>query len=78
MLRKKEKKAAKEDKFRLSGRHSRFGGSIVAKELDGSKKMVDARQLVAPVKLAPKLRPSARAPAPWDRVDRTASKETKG
>lgn len=76
-LRTKEKQAAKEDKFRLSGRHSRFGGSLQTKDSVGTTKYVDARQLVAPVKLAPRVAPQARAPPAWERMDRIVSSESK-
>ncbi len=77
-LRIKEKRVAQQDKFRLSGRHSQFGGSLVATDaVDGSKKVVDARQLLVAAKLAPKTKLQPRAAVPWDRVNREASRETK-
>jgi hypothetical protein len=77
-LRAKEKRVTKQDKFRLSGRHSQFGGSLVATDaVDGSKKILDARQLLVPAQLAPKVKHVPKAAVPWDRVNREASRETK-
>ena len=49
----------------------------MTRDVDGSKKMLDARQLVAPAKLAPKIKHRRPAAPPWDRMDRGASRETK-
>ncbi len=46
-------------------------------EADGTKKVVQASQLVVPLRGAPKIKPHARMPAPWDRTDRVATKELK-
>ena len=80
-LRKKEKVTERSDRYRLSGRHSHFGGQLQIKEVDGTVKVLDARQLLAPVKAAAgttsKKKKKKNAMVDWERTDREASSETK-